>query len=500
MAPCDYLVAAQVLVGLSATEGYDSNQEQVHQEEARSYSSTGSLSYWFNNALPKFSFENSDPSADDRVGMFPQGKGPGSDGDSTYVAWQYISQRKGDTLVDQDLDNCLPAGMYDAYSFAWGFRASPFAGPVSFYYPGNSKYQKCSDGRCISADEPCEKTATLVHRKGSTPPTFDYTNPNPKEDNWVGFFAKGEGPGYEGDGAALRWNRGANTAGVAVADQDMDKCLPAGEYDGWYFEWGVRRPALVGPVPFYYAGNPDYKKCGDRCVPVNEFYGCPSDQQECDGKCIAKDEACRKAGEQDCNGTCVSGDRACCKPGEQDCNGCCVLSDSVCCSAGEKDCNGKCVGESQECCKSWQQECNGQCINSDTKCCKSWEMVCAGECIPADLACCKAGEKSCNGRCIGSDKTCCQDSQKECEGKCIDANTECKTCKPWPEGIISAGKCDTSNPCPDDKLPCRGAELRKWTSFTTKNPGSPNRFETSLGIKMTLDFLQEVLLSIVDVN
>ncbi|KAM3501547.1 hypothetical protein MY11210_009341 [Beauveria gryllotalpidicola] len=89
-------------------------------------------------------------------------------------------------------------------------------------------------------------SAFLSYEDSTSPPKFYYTTTVVKNDNWIGFFPQGTGPGREGDRSYTGWAIAPNDEGLVTADYDFDLCTPAGEYEAYFFKKDVRTiyPAL----------------------------------------------------------------------------------------------------------------------------------------------------------------------------------------------------------------------------------------------------------------
>ena len=91
------------------------------------------------------------------------------------------------------------------------------------------------------------------------------------------------------------------------------------------------------------------------------------------------------------------------------------------CPTNQKECNGRCIPVTSKCCGNTacvtnQKCCNGNCIPVTSKCCGNTACVtnqkcCNGNCISVTSKCCGntacvTNQKCCNGRCIPVTSTC----------------------------------------------------------------------------------------------
>ncbi|KAM3562859.1 hypothetical protein MY1884_001565 [Beauveria asiatica] len=262
------------------------------------------LSYEASSSPPVFYYTTSLVKSDNWIGFFPQGTGPGTEGDGTYTGWAVASDGSGSVTADKDFDLCTPAGEYDAYFFKKGDRANPLGGPSRFTYPGNPGYKRCSDGRCIRSDAGC------ACRNGQKLCNHQCIN---NDEPCDGRCQDDEG---KCNGRCLSTDFPCN-----------GQCV-----------WGKRR-------------------CSDRCInadlPCNGQ--CEDGLKACNGKCISNDAPCQGQcgqGKRACDSKCINDDLACngqCESGNKLCNGKCIKSDALCCPEGHKDCHGSCIPNANKC-------------------------------------------------------------------------------------------------------------------------------------------------------
>ncbi|ATY59026.1 GLEYA adhesin domain [Cordyceps militaris] len=262
------------------------------------------LSWEAPSSPPQFYYTTSVVNSDNWIGFFPQGTGPGREGDHTYTGWAIAPDASGLVTADNEFDLCTPAGEYEAYFFKKGDRGHPLGGPSRFTYPGNADYKRCDDGRCLRS------TGSCACRNGQ----------KLCKHQCISDYEPCAGRCDEGQG---------NCNG---------KCLSTDFPCNGQCTWGKRR-------------------CNDRCINADLPCSgqCADGQRVCNGKCISNDAPCEGKcgqGKRVCDNTCINDDSPCngqCESGNKVCNGKCIKSGALCCSEGQKDCHGRCIPSSNDC-------------------------------------------------------------------------------------------------------------------------------------------------------
>jgi hypothetical protein len=190
---------------------------------------------------------------------------------------------------------------------------------------------------------------------------------------------------------------------------------------------------------------PQYKSCGDTCIPASECCdGCPKGStcqegecacapgyQVCGDGCIPDDECCDGCPKgmtcQDGACVCAPDYKTCedtCIPASECCGGCpkgmaCEASSCVC-APHSKPCGDGCIPE-DECCGGCPK---GMTCEASICVCAPRYKACGNTCIPESECCegCPTGMTCQDGACV------CAPDYKACEDTCIPASECCGGC------------------------------------------------------------------------